>query len=85
MAKHGGARKGSGRKSKTEEAQKIELINNSIPTAEIIDLCANQARKGNMKAIELLMYYTIGKPKEQKDVSFKFIDIKPIQWVDTNE
>ena len=82
MSKHGGNRKGSGRKPKTEEAQKIELINASIPTEEIIELCAIQARTGNMKAIELLMYYTIGKPKEQRDVNYKFLDINPIEWVE---
>ncbi len=82
MSKHGGARKGAGRKPKTEEQQKLELINASIPTTEIIELCAKQARKGNMKAIELLLYYVIGKPKEQKSLDVSFLDVKPIEWVD---
>jgi len=72
----------AGRKPKTDEEKKLELISASIPTSEIIELCAKQARKGNMKAIELLLYYVIGKPKEQKSLDVNFLDVKPIEWVD---
>lgn len=69
MSQHGGARKGAGRKPKTEEQEKIELISSVIPKKEVIELCAIQAQKGNMKAIELLMYYLLGKPKDSVDVT----------------
>ena len=69
MAKHGGARKGAGRKPKSTEEEKIELITAEIPKKEIIKLCADQARKGNMKSIELLMHYVLGKPTDKLDLN----------------
>ncbi len=68
---NGGARPGAGRKPKTSEEEKIELITSEIPKTEIIQLCAKQARKGNVKCIELLMYYVLGKPtdKVQGDIT----------------
>jgi hypothetical protein len=68
---NGGARPGAGRKPKSTEEEKIDLITSEIPKEEIIKLCAKQARKGNVKCIELLMYYVFGKPtdKVEQDIN----------------
>lgn len=83
---HGGARKGAGRKPKTLEEEKIALICDIIPKTEIVELCAKQAKKGNMKAIELLMHYTLGKPKDIQVIEQSDSESIPVlTWVKRSE
>lgn len=79
---NGGARVGAGRPSKTDENAKIELIRSVIVEEEVIELCAKQAKKGNIKAIELLMHYLLGKPKDTVKIDQEGNDNVPIvTWV----
>jgi len=65
MAKHGGRRKGAGRKSKAEEQQLIEKLT-PYEDAAIKKLGA-AVRRGDQWAIKLFMEYMYGKPAQRID------------------
>ncbi len=78
---NGGARKGAGRKPKSDEIKLIERLDNIIDQDKVIEVLRDKAYKGDMKAITLYMNYRNGKPKETVDLSatgnveFKLTDI----------
>mgnify|MGYP003660601551 CR=1 FL=1 len=67
--KRGGKREGAGRKSKAEEMQLIELLNNHIDKDSVILKLKEFIEDDNLKALEIYMAYMYGKPKETKDVT----------------
>lgn len=67
--RNNGGHKTAGRKPKSEEQKKIELIRSVIPDIEVVQLAAEKARKGDMKAIQLLFEHVHGKPKERTDIT----------------
>ena len=62
--KHGGARKGAGRKSKDEELKIIERLDNIIESDDVIKSLKVLIKDGNFNAIKLYLEYRYGKPKE---------------------
>jgi hypothetical protein len=69
--KHGGARKGAGRKPKADEQDALDLMNAAWPAerrAKAVRAMATAAEKGNVKAFSALMAYAFGKPTEHKIV-----------------
>jgi hypothetical protein len=68
-ANNGGRRPGSGRKSKAEEAGLQALLTECWSESDrkaCIRELAKKAKAGQMAAIELLLAYAYGKPKEPK-------------------
>jgi hypothetical protein len=77
---HGGARAGGGRKPKAEEDKIKKLSTNAIikiygSEQAFFEKLAEMAMS-EFPALKLLMEYTYGKPKEQKEASQEFV--KPI-------
>lgn len=69
---HGGKRPGSGRKSKAEELGLKALLDECwTPAARraCVRKLSKLAAKGDLKAIELLMAYTFGKPRQAVDLA----------------
>lgn len=69
MTKRGGKRDGAGRKSKSEELQLIERLNEHIDSDEVILKLKGMIDDGDFKALQLYMNYMYGKPRETKDVN----------------
>lgn len=67
--KHGGRRKGSGRKSKIEELELIEKLDNIIESDDVIKQMKNLINDGNFNAIKLYFEYRFGKPKDSIDIT----------------
>ena len=63
----GGYRKGSGRKPKLDEIKVCEKFRNVMNDEDVIISLSELVRKGNIKAIELWLNYTIGRPPEKKE------------------
>jgi len=68
-SKRGGKREGAGRKSKSEEMQLIERLNEHIDKDEVIIKLKLMIDEGDFKALNLYMQYMYGKPKETKDIT----------------
>jgi len=67
MNKHGGIRKGAGRKSKSEE---IKLIEKLSPLDNLaMDALKKGLEKGNFQFVQLYFHYCHGKPTETKDIT----------------
>ena len=64
-----GGHKNSGRKSKAEEMQLIELLNTHIDKDSVIKKLKEFIDADNLKALEIYLAYMYGKPKETKDVT----------------
>ena len=69
MSKHGGKRIGSGRKSKAQEQQLIEKLENILNDEEVIKELGHLIDKGDLRAIQLYLNYRRGRPKETLDVN----------------
>ena len=65
---NGGARQGAGRKSKTQEKELIEKLDNIIDKEEVIKKLKELIADGDIRALNLYMSYRYGKPKETKDI-----------------
>lgn len=71
-SKHGGARKGAGRKPKADEMKLAERMRNVLTDDFVLNKLADQVKEGDMRAIELWTGYLYGKPTqrvETKEVS----------------
>lgn len=62
--KHGGARKGAGRKTKADELKFIEKLDKHIDQDEAIKVLKGLIQDGNFNAIKMYFEYRFGKPKE---------------------
>ena len=75
----GGARAGSGRKSKAEELGLTGKLDKIIKTDEAIKALHNEMLNGNMKAIEMYFHYYYGRPTKEismtTDINLQNIDI----------
>lgn len=88
MSKHGGNRKGSGRKPKADEFKLIEAMDKTMPIDEVLIALSEKIIKRDIKAIDLWMKYRLGMPKQSIDHTNdgdKFEGIKPIEWVKGKE
>lgn len=67
MNKHGGIRKGAGRKSRSEE---IKLIEKLSPLDDLaMDAMRKGLEKGNFQFVQLYFHYCHGKPKDTVDLN----------------
>jgi len=75
MTKHGGKRRGAGRKKKAEEQELIDLLSpyDSAATSQLVKAVKN----GDAWAIKLFFEYRYGKPKQQLDVTSDGEKIEP--------
>lgn len=69
MAKHGGKRKNSGRKSKAEEQALIEKLSPLEDTAH--KKLKNALESGEQWAVKMFFEYMYGKPKQGIDLTSK--------------
>ncbi|MEM0173589.1 MAG: hypothetical protein QXI16_03680 [Sulfolobaceae archaeon] len=67
--KHGGARKGAGRKPKADEIKLIERLDNIIDSDEVIRKLNELIKDGNYQAIRTYLEYRYGKPKNNIDIT----------------
>lgn len=67
--KNGGARKGAGRKSKIDELQLIEKLDNLISKDAVIEKLGDMIMQGDGRAMNLYFTYRYGKPKESVDIT----------------
>lgn len=70
--RRGGARPGAGRKSRAEELGLIHLLDRHFPVkdrAEVLTVLCSKAKDGDMRAIELILAYTFGKPIERTETN----------------
>jgi hypothetical protein len=66
---NGGARKGAGRKPRSEEIKLIEQLDKHINRDEVTLKLKELILKGDFKAIQLYMNYIYGKPKDNVDIT----------------
>lgn len=77
----------AGRKPKAQEDLAIERINRALKEIydqDIEEDAVNEFLKDFVQEKEGKKFFAehiLGKPKEQRDVNFKFLDINPIEWV----
>lgn len=70
----GGARPGSGRKSKAEELKLADTIDNALGEEWVKDLLIKihgEAKKGSFQHAQLLLAYKYGKPQDKVDLTTK--------------
>ncbi len=67
--KHGGARKGAGRKPKADEVKLIERLDSIIDKDEAVGKLGELVTKGDIRALQLYLSYRYGKPKESIDLN----------------
>tara|TARA_B110000003_G_scaffold62733_1_gene63120 strand:- start:1045 stop:1278 length:234 start_codon:yes stop_codon:yes gene_type:complete len=67
MSKHGGNRKGSGRKPKIEELELIEKLKPLEPLA--YEALKQGLADQDYRFVQLYLNYYYGKPKETKDIT----------------
>ncbi len=89
---HGGKREGAGRKSKAEELGLQELLDTCWTLSDretAIRKLASLSNRGNLQALQILMAYTYGKPKERHEITGAdggpvivkgYISISPDDW-----
>lgn len=68
----GGAREGAGRKSKADELQLAETIDQALGenwVADLFKVIHDKAKAGSYHHQQLLLAYRVGKPKETVDIS----------------
>ena len=82
--KHGGKRKGSGRKPKTDEEAKLKLMRSVLPDSDFMKRVASKIKEGDAGLMKLWFEHLYGKPKERienehtfKPNNFDSIFIKP--------
>lgn len=63
--KHGGARKGAGRKRKADEINLAEKMQSILNDEELLGILADNVRGGDQRAIELWAGYRFGKPTQR--------------------
>ena len=80
MNKHGGARKGAGRKPKADEQKLIEKLQDKIGDDKAFEALSQLISKKDFRAIQLYFNYRFGKPKEDVSIStdFEGIDFKQL-------
>jgi hypothetical protein len=61
-----GSRKGKPNKALASTREVVEMV---MPREERFGLLAKMAKEGNYKALELLCYYSDGKPRESVDMN----------------
>lgn len=87
--KHGGARPGSGRKSRAEEMGLRELLDSAWKLQDrqnVIEKLAELAQGGDVKAAGLLLAYAYGKPHETIQATVTHVDYEvEIGGISTNE
>ena len=66
---NGGARKGAGRKPRSEEHKLIEQLDKHIDRDDVTLKLKELILKGDFKAIQLYMNYVYGKPQDNVDVT----------------
>lgn len=64
---NGGARKGAGRKPKSEEIQLVERL--SPLEDDALAAMAKGVKSGDIKWVTLYLNYYLGKPKDTMDIS----------------
>ena len=82
---HGGKRKGAGRKSKAEEIQLAESMDNILSVPDVLQNLGRLVRDNDLQAIKLWLEYRLGKPQQSVDLTTngKDLNIPPMQWVAT--
>ena len=70
---NGGARVGSGRKSKPKEQKLIESLDGIINQKKAIEVLKELVYGGDIRAMQLYLGYRYGKPKESVDIT-QFIE-----------
>lgn len=71
MAKHGGKRKGAGRKSKADEVSMIENMDATKAPIEVWEKLASRVDDGDTQAIKTWLSYRYGQPKQSVDMTSK--------------
>ena len=69
---HGGKREGAGRKGRAHELGLIKLLDecvNEDDRRKLFGVLKEKSLKGDMRAIELLLSYLYGKPKQSVDMT----------------
>lgn len=66
---NGGARKGAGRKPRSEEHKLIEQLDKHIDRDDVTLKLKELILKGDFKAIQLYMNYVYGKPQDTVDIT----------------
>ena len=66
---NGGARKGAGRKPRSEEHKLIEQLDKHIDRDDVTLKLKELILKGDFKAIQLYMNYVYGKPQDSVDIT----------------
>jgi hypothetical protein len=79
---NGGARAGAGKKPKEDVIKVAEKFRSIMSDEVAIKKLAEKVKDGDIKAIELWLAYTNGKPQQNIDhtTNGKEINITPIQW-----
>ncbi len=65
---NGGARKGAGRKSKSDEIKKIEQMDGVLNPNVAWEELAKLVKGGDLSAIKVWIAHRFGKPKELKEI-----------------
>lgn len=68
MAKHGGKRQNAGRKPKSDELKKIQLMDSVLAPVEIWQALSDKVKEGDTQAIKAWIDHRFGKAKESKEV-----------------
>ena len=69
---NGGARVGAGRKPVADEIKVAEKFRNILSDEYVITKLSEKVEQGDMKAIELWLGYTNGKPSQSLDIKGDF-------------
>ena len=72
MNGHGGARRGAGRKRKSDELELSNILNQAFPAEDrerVFEVLSARSRAGDTKAASLILAYTYGKPIERQVVT----------------
>lgn len=67
----GGKRKGAGRKSKAEEIQLAETMDNILEYPDVLSSLAELVKSGDIQAVKLWLEYRLGKPQQKVDLTTK--------------
>ena len=88
MGKHGGARKGAGRKPKAEEIAIAEQLDNVADLSSVFEALYSRVVQGDTSAIKLWLSYRLGMPVQQTDITTNGQDLNtsvtPISFVTTD-
>ena len=81
MAKHGGKRKGAGRKPKADEIKLIENMDAVLAPKKAWEALAGRVKEGDTQAIKTWLAYRYGQPKQSIDLSTLGESINKIERV----